>query len=532
MLSELENLLSALSGDDKKSIVEMTNQANKDHYFIPNVGPQTDAYFSEADILLYGGFPGSGKSALLNGLALNEHHNSLIVRRQFSDLEGIVRDCRDIARNKNPTLKGFVGGGRPKYRKPEGGEIVFEGVEVNGQIDTGKQGNARDFIGVDEGAQLPLDAIMMLFGWNRSTREGQRCRLVIASNPPVNSVGDWMPEFFAPWLDPDYINPAKFGELRYFYIDSDSKSIEVESKEPFYIDGDKIFPHSRTFIPGKLEDNPYLKENYKAKIQALPEPARTILLEGNFLALREDQKNQVMPTDWVKAAMARREQHPYPPDGIPLCAMGVDIAAGGKDNTVIAKRYDWWYDDIIEKPGIETPLGRDVAAMIISHYKDKCEITLDMSGGFGSGVWEVLTEVIQDRGSIHAFKGAETKNVIYRTKDGHYTFFNARSAAYWRFREALDPSQPGGSPVCLPDDKKLLSQLTAPRFEITARGIQITPKEKVIAELKVSPDRADALVMSYYFGQKGLTGHVNHKPLRKNSNNIKVNLGFKNRKKR
>jgi hypothetical protein len=63
-----------------------------------------------------------------------------------------------------------------------------------------------------------------------------------------------------------------------------------------------------------------------------------------------------------------------------------------------------------------------------------------------------------------------------------------RSAAYWKFKEALDPSQPGGSPIMLPDDRELLAELTAVDFEITTRGIKAEPKEKVMDKLGRSPD--------------------------------------------
>lgn len=531
MIQELSALLGTLSPKELNNIAAQANEAVKEKCFIPSPGPQTEAYFSEADILLYGGFPGAGKSALLNGLALNEHNRSLIVRRQFADLDGIVADCKKIARKLNPTLKGFVGGGRPKYRKPNGGEISFEGVETKGSIDAGKQGNPRDFIGVDEGAQLPLDAIMMLYGWNRSDIPGQRCRMVIASNPPVNSTGDWMADFFAPWLDPDHINPAKHGELRYFYMDEDGNSIPCDSKEPFVNEfGMKIFPHSRSFIPGTLKDNPFLGEEYMAKIQALPEPTRSILLSGNFLAMREDPQNQAIPTDWVKEAIERRETHKFPPAGVPMSNIGVDIAAGGKDNTVLATRYDWWFDDVIEVPGVDTPKGRDVAALIMSNMRDQCGVTLDMSGGFGSGVWECLVEAIDDK-RIYTYKGAESA-AAYRTRDGAYGFTNIRSAAYWKFREALDPSQNGGSPICLPNDKKLLSQLTAPTFEVTPRGIKLEPKEEVVKKLGYSPDRADAIVMCWYFGVQGISPEVSWKRQGRSHHRPKVNIGYSNRKKR
>jgi hypothetical protein len=67
-----------------------------------------------------------------------------------------------------------------------------------------------------------------------------------------------MADFFAPWLDDKYPNPAKDGELRWFIFNEDDKSEEVADSKPFERDGRTFYPHSRTFIRSTLEDNPYL----------------------------------------------------------------------------------------------------------------------------------------------------------------------------------------------------------------------------------------------------------------------------------
>ena len=53
-------------------------------------------------------------------------------------------------------------------------------------------------------------------------------------------------------------------------------------------------------------------------------------------------------------------------------------------------------------------------------------------------------------------------------------FFNMRSENYWRLREALDPD--AAEPIALPYDRLLKADLTAPRFRLTARGIQVEGK--------------------------------------------------------
>ncbi len=69
--------------------------------------------------------------------------------------------------------------------------------------------------------------------------------------------------------------------------------------------------------------------------------------------------------------------------------------------------------------------------------------------------------------------------------------------------KALDPGQPNGSPIALPNDPKLVAELTAPTFEPGPQGIKLEDKTKVAERLGHSPDRADAVVMAWYAGLKG-----------------------------
>jgi len=66
------------------------------HPFIPNPGPRTEAYLSKADILLYGGAAGGGKTVLLVGCAANDYQRSLIVRREAVQLDGIINFPQEL----------------------------------------------------------------------------------------------------------------------------------------------------------------------------------------------------------------------------------------------------------------------------------------------------------------------------------------------------------------------------------------------------------------------------------------------------
>lgn len=501
--------------------------------FIPNPGPQTDAYLSKADILLFGGAAGGGKSALAIGLALQEHERTLIIRKQYADLSGILDDLVKF----NGTRDGLTTQPRPKLITNDGKKIEFGALNHPGD-EFDFQGSPKDLIYFDEASQLQENMVRFVMGWNRTVTKGQRCRIIFGTNPPVSSDGDWLISMFAPWLDPKYPRPAKPGELRWFITNEYGKDEEVDGPEPIVRGADNkgepksYIPKSRTFIPSSLSDNPYLRDTgYAATLDAMPEPYRSAMRDGNFALSRKDSLFQMIPTNWVMEAQRRWLDHKgVPPIGIPMCAIGADCAGGGKDKTVIARRYDYFYDKLIEIPGRETPNSQGIAAQVMIHRKDNSDIVIDMGGGYGGEPYTLLRENI-DNNKIHAFKGAEGTSV--RTKDRIYGFTNVRSAAYWKFKEALDPSQPGGSPIMLPDDRELLAELTAVDFEITTRGIKAEPKDKVMDKLGRSPDKADAVVMAWWIGQKGLQPNMVWGGSKNfNRNTPKVVLGYENRRRK
>jgi len=185
--------------------------------------------------------------------------------------------------------------------------------------------------------------------------------------------------------------------------------------------------------------------------------------------------------------------------------MAVDPAAGGKDKSTIAMRYDGWFAKIIEKPGAETPLGTEIAGLVVMHRKDSATVVIDMGGGYGGVPY---TTLVSNGIEPVAYKGSETSNA--RTADRKLGFTNKRSETWWKLREALDPSRAGGSGICLPDDQELLSDLTSVRFSaVQSRGvmsIKAETKEEVVKRLGRSPDKGDAVVMCWSRGDATMLG--------------------------
>jgi hypothetical protein len=304
---------------------------------------------------------------------------------------------------------------------------------------------------------------------------------------------------WAAWLDPNHHNPALPGELRWYTTGDDGREIEVEGPGPHLIGSDLVTARSRTFIPAKLSDNPDLEASgYAATLAALPEELRAAYRDGRFDTGLKDRAYQAIPTAWVR--MAQERWRPTPPPGVPMCSMGVDASGGGTDPMIIAQRFDSWFAPIIRVPAKEIPIeraGAYCAGIVISHRRDSALVIVDLGGGYGSSMYEQLhANGVGPKG----YKGAEA--AYGKTICGKFTFNNTRSGALWRFREALDPGQPGGSTIALPPSATLLADLTAPTYEPDSKQIVVESKQKVCARLGRSTDEGDAVIMAFYKGIK------------------------------
>ena len=449
--------------------------------WLPRPGPQTDAYQSEADFLFFGGAAGGGKTDLLIGLALNAHRHSAIFRRQYRQLQAIVERTAEIL-----GTRGGYNDQKKIWRLADGRRLHFGACQNPGD-EQGFQGQPHDLKAFDEIGHFLEAQFRFLLGWNRTTNPDQRCRVVCAGNPPTSPEGEWVIKFWAPWLDPEYPNPALPGELRWFATIGDAET-EVEGRHPFEHKGEWIGPKSRTFIPSAIDDNPFLlATGYKATLQALPEPLRSRMLNGDFGVGREDNPWQVIPSPWVAAAQARW-QDAAKPRGVKMDALGVDVARGGGDATVLGARFGNWFAELQVYPGGTTPDGPSVAALAVAALRDGAPVLIDVIG-VGASVYDHL----KDNGvNAVAMNAAEASSG--RDRSGTLAFSNKRAQWWWAMREALDPDY--GSVIALPPERALKADLCAPRWRLTGRGIQIESKEDIVKRLGRSPDRGDAVVMA------------------------------------
>jgi hypothetical protein len=490
------NAMPALRNSGQSGALRLISSTDHSDYrnaikWIPNAGPQTDALNCEADELFYGGAAGGGKTDLAIGLALTQHRNSIIFRRVYKNLRGIInRTVEIIGHRDGLNLSSYTWNRLPGERTIEFGAMQQEEDKEN------YKGNPHDLYVFDEAPDFTESQVTFVTAWKRTTIQGQRTRVLLTGNPPTTTQGEWIVRRYAAWLDDKHLNPAKPGELRWYAM-VDGREIETLDGElltskPFTHNGELIKPMSRTFIPARLNDNPFLREtSYGSVLQSLPEPLRSQLLYGDFTIGAAPNIYQVVPTDWVRAAQRRWEESEQP--DVALRSIGVDVAHGGADKTVISRLFGVWFDELLIFPGKATPDGDTVTAQVDNVWDHNAPIAVDAIG-YGASATDTMINWKMSPLAINF--GAASRR---RDKSGRFEFFNQRAECWWALRDALDPES--GEDICLPPSRTLLSDLCAPTFKVVRGKIQLEEKAKIKERLGRSPDEGDAVVLAWRAAQ-------------------------------
>jgi hypothetical protein len=512
-LPSVDDIKDILTEDERAEINRLL--ANDKRIFFPTPGPQYHAYTSQADIIGYGGAAGGGKTYLVSGLALTEHKRSVIFRQNKNQTRKFVQDFGEMIGNSD----GYSS--QNSEWKYDGRLIEFGGLEDPKDYEKW-QGRDHDLKAYDEATQMREFDVRYTMGWNRSPDPAQRCRTLLTFNPPTTAEGRWVVRFFAPWLDPLHPNPAADGELRWFTTVGDNEDYECPGPEAFvvksvdgrltpvydfdpseYAEEDIIRPKSRTFITARVTDNPYyMATGYVQQLQMLPEPLRSQMLKGDFMAGVEDAENQLIPTRWVELAQERWKDVTSKTDfkWPEMAAMGVDAARGGnmggttgavgKDKMVTACRHDSptlrIVAPLLVAKGVDVNTGNLAAAQILQHRRHNAPVQLDVAA-VGTSVLDALNE-----NNIHTVALNGAAHSMGRDKSGLLKFSNRRAEFHWRMREALDPE--AEIPTALPPDPELLADLTAPRFSVKSTGIVVEPKADIKKRIGRSPDKGEAVM--------------------------------------
>lgn len=159
--------------------------------------------------------------------------------------------------------------------------------------------------------------------------------------------------------------------------------------------------------------------------------------------------------------------------------LGIDVARFGGDATVIAPRQGLAAFKMVEMRNARTP---DIAARIIEskrRWNSELEF-VDGTGGWGAGVIDAM---IQGGYSPHEI------NFSGKAIDPRY--LNKRAEMWFSMSEWV---KRGGA---LPPDSQLARELTAPTYTFVNGKFQLESKDQIKARLGFSPDKADALCLTF-----------------------------------
>lgn len=472
------------------------------------------AYESQADVIGLSGTAGWGKTQILLGLAANKHRHSVIFRRIFKNLRSTIEQSREIFNpDGRDTSKDSFNEQLHRWIFDGGKRMLeFEACQhEHNKYD--QRGRPRSLMCFDEATEFSRSIVEFISGWNRSPDPGQKCQIVLAFNVPTDNAGTWVIDFFLPWiafLFPHrftHPSPAAPGELRW-YATIDGKETECKDGVPFDHKGERVFPKSRTFFFGTLEDNPHYGDDYISTLQSMPEPLRGQLLYGNFAAESSADPWQVIPTAWVKLAQSRWLERERP--SMPCSGVGVDVARGGGDKLVVARRYGTYFDEVTAVPGVNVEDGPKAAALVAQQLESEAHvgyINVDVVG-VGTSAYDSLK--VMYPGKVRPINAANGSDYIVASKGDKpggaplLKMRNVRAEYYWRMREALDPEH--GVDISLPPGNEVVADLCAARWILQAGGVvQIEPKDKIKERIGRSPDVGEAIMFALAadYGVKG-----------------------------
>lgn len=246
--------------------------------------PQERFMSSSADIVIYGGARGGGKSygLLLDAMRYTQTpgYGAVIFRRTMQDVmkEG---GLWDTAGRIYPFAGATSSSGGWEF--PTGSSISFGGLEhENSKISW--LGTQIPYLGFDQLEEFSESQFWYMLGCNRSP-----CGVPACVRATANPVPGWLANLVAWWLDEkgEYPDMTKSGIIRWFVREKDRifwADTREELLERFKHNPDLV-PKSLTFIPAFVDDNKALLEadpTYKSNLYAQGDVEKERWLKGNW----------------------------------------------------------------------------------------------------------------------------------------------------------------------------------------------------------------------------------------------------------
>lgn len=159
--------------------------------------------------------------------------------------------------------------------------------------------------------------------------------------------------------------------------------------------------------------------------------------------------------------------------------LGVDVARQGADSSVVAIRQGRLAHPLKQMRIPDTMLVAGQVAMVMDEHKPDATF-VDASGGYGVGVVDALRQLKRS-----------VMEVYFSGKPNDPQYFNKRAEMYFELQKWVTS---GGA---LPDDKELHEELCATTYRYQGDKFRVDDKEDIKKELGRSPDKADALALTF-----------------------------------
>jgi predicted phage terminase large subunit-like protein len=252
----------------------------------PQPGPQERFLSCPADIAIYGGAAGGGKSwALLleplRHVTTNGEFTAVFFRRNTTQVRN-PGGLWDESAKLYPLAGASAVQHVLEWRWPNGGLVKFAHLEHDSTV-YDWQGAQIPLICFDELTHFTQAQFFYMLSRNRSMC-GVRPYVRATCNPDADS---WVAGFIAWWIDQDtgLPIPERSGVVRWFVRVNDTLLWGDSAQELKGRYGDDVEPKSVTFIAAKLTDNPALMRadpGYQANLKAQSAVERARLLDGNW----------------------------------------------------------------------------------------------------------------------------------------------------------------------------------------------------------------------------------------------------------
>lgn len=253
----------------------------------PQPGPQTTLLETEADIAIYGGSAGSGKTFGILVDFLRHYNNpqagAVYFRRTYTQIRnqgGLWDSAAELWRKVGATSKEVTS----EWLFPSGAKVKMAHLQYDKNA-YDYQGSQIPVIYFDELTHFSEKQFFYLLSRNRSM-SGIKPYVRATTNPDADS---WVRKFIDWWIGKDGLPiPERSGKLRYFYrvegrVYWDSSKEELMKRFPKL--AEVASPKSVTFIMANVKDNPILLKKdpgYMANLLAQSAVEKARLLDGNW----------------------------------------------------------------------------------------------------------------------------------------------------------------------------------------------------------------------------------------------------------